>query len=110
MKSHDPIRSEQRLLEALRAAETATLTLRDYAATVLPPGPPAAGGPSSGEEAPARPAGATATGADSWPTPCAQPSDGRFRTGCRPSSTSASWPMNISTARAAAFWTTTTWS
>ena len=54
MKSHDPIRSEQRLLEALRAAETATLTLRDYAATVLPPGPPAAGGPSIGEEAPAR--------------------------------------------------------
>ena len=41
MKSHDPIRSEQRLLEALRAAETATLALRDYAASVLPPGPPA---------------------------------------------------------------------
>ena len=54
MKSHDPIRSERRLLEALRAAETATLALRDYAATVLPPGPPAAGGPSIGEEAPAR--------------------------------------------------------
>ena len=36
MKSHDPIRSEQRLLEALRAAETATLALRDYAASVLP--------------------------------------------------------------------------
>ena len=54
MKSHDPIRSEQRLLEALRAAETATLALRDYAATVLPPGPPAAGDPSIGEEAPAR--------------------------------------------------------
>ena len=53
MKSHDPIRSERRLLEALRAAETATLALRDYAATVLPPGPPAAGGPSIGEEAPA---------------------------------------------------------
>ena len=34
MKSHDPIRSEQRLLEALRAAETATLALRDYAAMV----------------------------------------------------------------------------
>ena len=30
MKSHDSIRSEQRLLEALRAAETATLALRDY--------------------------------------------------------------------------------
>lgn len=54
MKSHDPIRSEQRLLEALRAAETATLALRDYAATVLLPGPPAAGDPSIGEEAPAR--------------------------------------------------------
>lgn len=54
MKSHDPIRSERRLLEALRSAETATLALRDYAATVLPPGPPAAGGPSIGEEAPAR--------------------------------------------------------
>ena len=37
MKSHDPIRSEHRLLEALRAAETTTLALRDYAATVLPP-------------------------------------------------------------------------
>ena len=37
MKAHDPIRSEQRLLEALRAAGTATLALRDYAATVLPP-------------------------------------------------------------------------
>ena len=33
MKSHDPIRSERRLLEALRAVETATLALRDYAAT-----------------------------------------------------------------------------
>ena len=54
MKSHDPIRSERRLLEALRAAETATLALRDYAATVLLPGPPAAGGPSIGEAAPAR--------------------------------------------------------
>lgn len=54
MKSHDPIRSERRLLEALRAAETATLALRDYAATVLLPGPPAAGDPSIGEEAPAR--------------------------------------------------------
>ena len=41
MKSYDPIRSERRLLEALRAAETATLALRDYAASVLPPGPPA---------------------------------------------------------------------
>ena len=46
MKSHDPIRSERRLLETLRAAETATLALRDYAASVLPPGQPAAGGPS----------------------------------------------------------------
>ena len=54
MKSHDSIRSEQRLLEALRAAETATLALRDYAASVLPPGPSAAGGPSIGEETPAR--------------------------------------------------------
>ena len=54
MKSYDPIRSERRLLEALRAAETATLALRDYAATVLLPGPPAAGGPSIGEAAPAR--------------------------------------------------------
>ena len=54
MKSHDPIHSERRLLEALRAAETATLALRDYAATVLLPGPPAAGDPSIGEEAPAR--------------------------------------------------------
>ena len=42
MKSHDSVRSEQRLLEALRVAETAALALRDYAATVLPPpGPPA---------------------------------------------------------------------
>ena len=52
MKSYDPIRSEPRLLEALRAAETATLALRDYAASVLPPGQPAAGGPSIGHEAP----------------------------------------------------------
>ena len=54
MKSNDPIRSEHRLLEALRAAETAALALRDYAASVLPPGPSAAGGPSIGEETPAR--------------------------------------------------------
>lgn len=126
MKSHDPIRSEQRLLEALRAAETATLALRDYAATVLLPGPPAAGDPSIGEEAPARvellEGGWLAVTLEAvlphrgdgdqgcfLAHPCAQPSARRFRTGCRPSSTSASWPMNISTARAAAFWTTTTW-
>lgn len=53
MKSRDSIRNEKCLLEALRAAETAALALRDYAASVLPPGPPAAGGPSIGEAAPA---------------------------------------------------------
>ena len=120
MKSHDPIRSERRLLEALRAAETATLALRGLCATVLPPGPPAAGGPSIGEEAPARvelleggwlavtleavlPRRGDSDRSRFLPTPCAQPSAGRSRTGCRPSSTSASWPMNISTARAARF-------
>lgn len=54
MKSRDSIRNEKCLLEALRAAETAALALRDYAASVLPPGPSAAGGPSIGEETPAR--------------------------------------------------------
>ena len=50
MKPNDSILSEQRLLEALRAAETATLALRDYAASVLPPEPPAVGDPSISEE------------------------------------------------------------
>ena len=127
MKSHDPIRTDQRRREARRAAETATLALRDYAASVLPPGQPAAGGPSIGEEIPARvelleggwlavtleavlPRRGDGDRGRFLAHSLRAPSAGRSRTGCRPSSTSASWHMNTSTARAAAFWTTTTWS